>query len=266
MKRRVAPASIARRLPKGTGLPAPFAAFARAAAAADTTSGGYFHVGWRDPTTLTPSAIARALVPFVVLGDGGVVAFWIHGEGRLPIVHHDSEGGRRIVAVDLADFVGRLARRATGIAELDDALTPIVVPGARPRAAPLAATQRAFEQAARAADPQPAAGHDLDALRRALVALGAAMVAAGACNVHDSPRAWKQRFKAVRVGNTGWAFSYLRFGEQRRVPKKYGLEPRWLELLPHCKHPQHTSFDLLVSSSGLVSVDRDQQLLLVPPA
>ena len=82
---------LRRRVPKGKKLP-------------DLTKVATFvALKTKDPRPLTHEALAGALVPFVVLGDGGVVALWYRDAAEPPVVHVSSEGEHRVFLFKLRE-------------------------------------------------------------------------------------------------------------------------------------------------------------------
>jgi hypothetical protein len=91
----------------------------------------WFSVTWEDPAALfhLPLAadVAAALVPFLALGDGGLLAWWMRGDETW-VVHLGSYGERTVIARDFDTFLGRLCGRTTGLPHLDELPPPEEVP------------------------------------------------------------------------------------------------------------------------------------------
>ncbi len=104
--------------------------------------GGLFSVTADKASTFGLTADgARAIVPFLRLGDGSVVAFWATA-GKLPIVHYDSERGAQVVGVDFDDFLARVALRKSRVPDIDEWDDPLVIVTVKPR--PFGALAKAF--------------------------------------------------------------------------------------------------------------------------
>lgn len=78
----------------------------------------YFKLRFVDPEPLAWAGARAVLVPFLLLGDGGFVALWYFA-AKPAVIQCDSEGGHRVVASDFDDFLLRMKRARTGVADLD---------------------------------------------------------------------------------------------------------------------------------------------------
>lgn len=268
VKRSVNVASVEKHLPRGRALPPRFALLVRAAR--DSKTGGTFAIGWRDPRKLHHSTVMRELAVFMTLPDGGVVALWTSPEDP-PVVHVDSEGGARVVARDFDDFLSRLSRRKTGVPDLDaleEDAPPLAlgVRAAAPRS--FTAVQRAFARALGEGAPVARAGDDVERARAALVALGAAMVKDGRFR-RDLTRMltprddWSVRLQVKRAG-AGWTFEHASDGAWHALPERYGMAAIWERTRTLCKRPSAEVFQIEIAKRGLVSIDRDRQLIALP--
>ena len=70
-------------------------------------------------------------------------------------------------------------------------------------------------------------------------------------------------FRIERKG-VNLSVTYLDYGKWYPVPEKYQIENEVKSLLQHVKHKKRRQYELEVSSSGIVSIDRDRELVLVP--
>jgi hypothetical protein len=267
MKRSVNVASVSKHLPQGLALPARFEELVLAAR--DPSKGGHFDIGWRDPRKLHHSIVMRRLGVFMTLPDGGVVALWASGEAP-PVVHVDSEGGARVVARDFDDFLSRLARRKTGMPDLDaveEDTAPLALPaGAAPRS--FATIAKAFARALAEGEPVARTGDDVEPARAALVELATAMVRDGLLRWDMTRMAepsddWNVRLRVTR-SDEGWTFEHRNEAAWHALPERYGMAPLWERVRKLCKRPEASTFDLHVQRRGLVSIDRDKQLVALP--
>ncbi len=112
--------SIQRRLPPGIDLPRAFGEFAAWCGKNRRGKLGWFRLEGARPDDLVHAKVGSALVPFMVLPDGGFVAFWFEGGKQPPIVWLDSEGGSGVAGASFDDFLRRLVTRKTGVEDLDD--------------------------------------------------------------------------------------------------------------------------------------------------
>lgn len=112
--------SIERRLPAGFSLPRAFGELAEWCGKHPRGSLGWFRLEGTSPDDLVRAKVGTALVPFMVLPDGGFVAFWFDGGRPPPIVWLDSEAGSGVAGASFDDFLRRLVERKTGVEDLDD--------------------------------------------------------------------------------------------------------------------------------------------------
>ena len=276
MKRTISLQTITRRMPGGFKLPAGFDAFVRTAAAADLRRSPWFLVTWTNPVELELKRDAgQELLPFLRLGDGGAVAFWLGARPHVAIVHFDSEGGKRLVAASFADFLRRLAKRRTGVEDLDDrdeGIQAIVVPGfagkgsAKPAVA-LGPLKKAFTRwcAANSALEPPTRSADGERVRQVLVAATRKMLRDGRSRVHKARDAWWTFHFVVKSAKGRLDLTYLDYGEWYPVPASYGIGPIMADLVRLTKHPRQRRYEVTVISNGSVSVNRDRELVLEPP-
>ncbi|HOU89630.1 MAG TPA: hypothetical protein PLU22_01230 [Polyangiaceae bacterium] len=154
--------SIERRLPAGFALPRAFGELADWCGKRARGSLGWFRLEGTSPDDLVRAKVGAALVPFMVLPDGGFVAFWFEGGKPPPIVWLDSEGQSGVAGASFDDFLRRLVERKTGVEDLDDqegggpeeAETPAAWRRARSTKA-LAPIRTAFRRWLRDKEPKP---------------------------------------------------------------------------------------------------------------
>jgi hypothetical protein len=313
MKRRVIRLStLARRLPRGFAPPAAFGAFVKTAAQTDPARHGFFNVMWSDPSDFGLRRECRdELIPFLRLGDGGLVAFWkpktgansetasnLETEKTPPVVHMDSEGQNRVAAVSFDDFLARLALRKTGVPDIDEAAEPFPFPKKFPRPSspvkipPALRARFAAWCGANADKHAPASGAAnaaaLEKLRKKLHALALATLRDGFNTVYKVRDEWwtvnlrVTRKAGAHSANTAHSanaahdthsthsapdalqITYLDYGAWKPLPAAYGAAPLIRDLLAHAKHPRRAACEITIIKTGLVSVDRDRELVLEP--
>ena len=71
-------------------------------------------------------------------------------------------------------------------------------------------------------------------------------------------------FRIERDGDD-LSITYLDFGAWYPVPAKYKLKDEVVELLKLVKSKRRRRYELSTCSAGIVSIDRDRELVLVPP-
>ncbi|HPH64886.1 MAG TPA: hypothetical protein PLF40_04045 [Kofleriaceae bacterium] len=267
MKRKIDEASVLRRVPEGAVLPAKFAGFVAAAGAQDPNVHGWFELRWRAPQDFElTKAAATTLVPFMRLGDGGVVAFWF-ATARVPaVVHFDSEGGRRVVAANFDDFLRRCAQHKTKVDDLDEADQPAWSRRGGGRALPsLTTLQKQFGVwcAAHSALQPATVSASSERLRKQLHAVARTMIRDGLSKVHTPRSYWSMSYAFKRTA-TEVAVTYLDYGKYYPVPSTYTLAPLVGAMLALCKNRKLQRGEFEITKDGLVSVERDRQLLLEP--
>ena len=112
---------------------------------------------------------------------------------------------------------------------------------------------------------KPHASADGEKLRLELVALGNRMVRDKLSKVYTTRSSqWSHNFKLILQGSA-WRIDYLDYGVWYPLPAKYkpaDLAPRIVALT---KHPKRKRYEMVVTHSGLVSLDRDKELVLEDP-
>lgn len=251
---------IRKKLPARAKLPASFTRLVGAQLPVD--------VKWTNLTQYElKSSASKESVPFLQLGDGGLVCFWFH-EDTVPIIHIGAHGELEIVASDFDEFLRAINSRRTGLPDLDEADEPIHVAGikkapVRKKHAKLQA-QLAKWFEAHSALQKPLKTDTSDTLRRRVFSIATAMIKDGRSKVYPAKhRYWSMTFRAERIGSR-FKLSYLDYGEWYPVPASYGLESVMNKVLALVKHPKRNQFEIEATVDGLVSVDRDKELVLVP--
>lgn len=255
-------AEVRRRLPKGHQLPARFDDFVRA--------NPPFSVQWTDleDYELNPTAMEEA-VPFLELPDGGLIALWYHAPSPA-VIHIGGHGELQVIAHDFDDFLIALAAKRSGLPDFDDARQAFRVPGVtgEPMRAQLPALQEKLEAwfSKHTSLQAPVDTPDAEALRQRVCQIVEQMLRDGCSKVY-TPRSpsWSVDFKLER-SDAGFVITYLDFGAWYPLPEKYKLAGEVVRLLELVKHKDHNRYELSVCSAGIVSIDRDRELVLVPPA
>lgn len=258
-------AAIRRKLPRELDLPAAFPAFADLVTHPKDRARDLMNLTWSDPRPLlnVDRSAAKACVPFLLLADGGVVAFWIEGTD-LRVVTCDSEGQFAVLARNFHDFVARLTTPDAALRERLELEGPLDTRPmgrmSKPRPVP-ASIQTSFTQwvAHHALDAKTPQTASLQSLRDALHALARRMLEDGLSKVYTakSPH-WTKSFLLSQSGG-GWKVTYLDYGKWRPVPAKYGFAKLLPALLAAMKSRKKT-YELNVWQDGRVFADRGNQL------
>lgn len=260
----IRPEHVREHLPPGRKLPARFDAFVAARPP-------HCRIEWNDlgAYSLKPTATQEA-VPFLRLPDGALAALW-YCEPEPAVVHIGGHGELKVIARTFDDFLKALALRQSGLPDLDsDEQPPFVVPGTQgePDAEGLAELQEQFGEWFKRHTSllAPLRTPEAEALRRRVHA------AAERMSNDDRPKPfrsgtftfWTTHFRVERTG-VGPALTYQDYGKWLPVPDEYGLREPVAEMLELVLDKGRDRYEFAVNSAGLVSVDRDRQLLLLPP-
>jgi hypothetical protein len=252
---------ILQRIPKGCIPPARFHEFIRANPLGE--------VRWTDLRSydLLPSAHETA-VPFLHLPDGGLVVLW-YQQACPAVVHIGGHGELRVVARDFDDFLRAVMARCTGLYDLDEPRTAISVAGVEgiPQTAGLAELQGNLQAwfnehtALQAPLETPAA----ELLRQRVFNKVQAMIAQGLSTVYSpSSPYWSMQFQIERTGSS-LEIAYLDYGKWHPLPEQHKLDEEAATLVKLAKHRDRRRYELSVSKSGIVSIDRERELVLIPP-
>jgi hypothetical protein len=262
MKRLANLPSIEKRVAKGMVLPTGFKVWLKQAAAAPLPDAGWFKVQWTDPAALGLGKRTRdGLLPFLRLGAGGFVALWWPVRGKPLVVECDSEGGSAVRALDFDDFRARMARKKTGLYDLDAATTPMAGPARTPKRIPPGRQRELMAWLAARSDQQPPTQGAGDLLAKWMEVSRRMVTSKRVPSVEDW---WTVRYTLEQQAGA-WHVTYQTVGTWKPVPKTYGAEGLAAPVVALCKHPGRSRYELAVNCKGTLSVDRDQELLLKAP-
>jgi hypothetical protein len=248
---------IRARLPVGRSLPEALESFVHA-----------FHssrVIWDDLDAFDlKSSASQELLPFLRLSDGGIVSLWYQADPPA-VVHLGSEGERRVVAADFSAFVGEVEHRRATSQDAHDAVEEVVFDGAQ--AAELIELQSLFDDFCKKHDwlLEPLRTAQAEELRQRVHQIAKTMIDDGCSKVYSrDSKWWRKDFRIKRVGGKTF-ITYLDYGAWHPVPTKYELAEPVEALLELVKDKDREQFELSTNYSGIVSIDRDRQLVIVPP-
>ena len=263
MKPWLKPDEVRAHLPKGRELPSRFDDFVRAEPQC--------RIQWNDldSYSLKPSATNEA-VPFLRLSDGALVALWYHKPSPA-VVLIGGHGELEVVAVSFDDFLKALAVQRSGVPDFDsEEEPPFVVPGTEgePNTDGLAELQEPFRQwfQKHTSLLPPLRTPEAELLRQRIYAIADTMSRDGRPKAftYGTTIYWSNHFRVERK-ESGLSVSYLDFGKWYPVPEEYKLTDEVALLLELVLHKNRSEYEFVVQCEGLVSVDRDRQLLLLPP-
>lgn len=261
MKHWISADQVRRHVPKGRKLPARFDDFLRAKLP--------FRVEWNnlDAYGLKPSARKEA-VPFLRMPDGGLAALWYHA-AEPAVVHIGGHGELKVVASDFDNFLKGIGARCSGLPDIDDGEEGFSLSGVRgkPNGAQLPALQKKFDKWFKQHTSllEPLVSSEAESLRRRVRKIAEDMIRDGRSKVYTlSSPWWSMHFQIERDGDDV-SITYLDFGEWYQVPAKYKLAEEVAASLKLVKHKKRRRYELSVCCAGILSIDGDRELVLVPP-
>ena len=252
---------IERKVPEGCKLPTGFKAFL----AADIP----VRVAWNglEPYGFCKSA-EQEMVPFIAIADGSIVALWYSVKPPAVVLIDGHGEPPQVLATDFPNFLRSISASKTGVSDIDLDCAEISIPryNAKPSRAGRAALQRKLVQWSNnfSAMVEPSQSDKSDDLRVKIHQTVSKMIRDGLSKVYTPDHSWTMNLRIQRKRD-GLKIEYLDYGKWYDVPKKYKFERHASDLLSLVKNSKPRKYDLAVTYYGLVSVDRDKQLLLMPP-
>jgi hypothetical protein len=251
---------IRRRVPKGRKLPGRFDDLLRAKHP--------FRIEWNDLNAYgLKSSATKEAVPFLRLPDGGLVALWYHA-AEPAVVHIGGHGEMKVIASDFECFLKSIGARCSGVPDIDEGEESFSISGVggSPNRKALPVLQKKFDEwfKQHTSMLEPSKSPEAEALRKRVYKIAQDMIRDGRSKVYSlSSPWWSKDFQIERAGD-GLSITYLDFGEWHPVPSKYKLAEVVGALLKLAKNKNRRRYKLSVCSAGIVSVDRDRELVLVP--
>jgi len=216
---------------------------------------------------LTKSAELE-LVPFLQIADGSLVAMWYTTDPPAIVIIDAHGQSPLVVAKDFPNFLRSISASQTGVPDIDEDFAGVSIPGycGRPLRSGIAALQKKLDAWAKKSSSleQPTNGHGVEVLRKRTHTAVKQMIRDGLSQVYTLRDYWSMSFQVKRVRN-GVQIRYLDYGKWFDVPAKYNLELMMEDLFTWMKEPKASRCQLTVTKDGIVSVDNDRQLVLVPP-
>jgi hypothetical protein len=252
---------VRRHVPTGRELPARFDDFILAEPPC--------RVEWNDldEYALKPSATNEA-VPFLRMGEGSIVALWYYDVSPA-VVLLGSEGELIVVARSFDDFLKGCALRCSGVPDIDTWETAIQVSGiaGEPNSDGLPELQKRFEEWFKKHTSllEPLRTPESEVLRQRVFGIAEQMLRDGLSKVYTQEATWWVMDFRIERNRDGLRITYIDYGKWYPVPQKYGMLDEVIALLSLVLNKQRDSYELSVLCVGIVSIDRDRELLLVPP-
>jgi len=200
--------------------------------------------------------------------DGALVALW-YCDASPAVVHIGGHGELEVVARSFDDFLKACAARCSGVPDIDGWDTVIQVPGVsgEPNREGLPGLRKRFEEWFKRHTSllPPHRTPEAEELRRRVCDIAVAMTRDGKPKpfTQGGFTFWTVHYRVERA-ESGLSISYLDFGKWKPVPEEYKLTDEVLSLLELVKDKDRSLYEFVVNCKGLVSVDRDRQLLLLP--
>jgi hypothetical protein len=227
-------------------------------------------IGWTslDRYSLKKSA-ERELLPFITLGDGSLVAVWLSVDPP-PVVCVDSHGAScRIIASGILEFLQLARARKTGLHDIDDASLfgsdQKRISIREPSGRSLRNLQAKLDcwSAENSSLQTPTISPNSENLRRKIMKVARSMLRDGRSKVYKVNDEWWELDFRIECGS-GIEIEYLDYGQWYRVPEEYGMAALVGELRLLVKRGKKKAFEMNVCKDGIVSIDKDRELVLQP--
>jgi len=253
---------IERKIPKGKKLPAGFTALGSANLPIRLAWSGLKSHG------LLESA-EQEMVPFIHVADGSLVALWFSVTPPAVALIDAHGESPRVIAKDFPNFLRAISASRTGVPDIDNDCAEITIRRftGKPVRAGVAGLQRSLAKwvSEHTSNLNPNASPDAEVLRKRIHKVARHMIRDGLSAVyklrHDY---WDMDYRIQRKRNA-LLIEYLDYGKWYAVPIKYDLVPLVASLLSMAKNQKQRKYEMTVTKDGIVSVDDDKQLVLVPP-
>lgn len=268
MKRIINVDSIIKNLPASFSLPINFDAFVSSITTNNPNLHAFFDILWTNPEDFELVKDAKLeLIPFVRFGDGGIAAFWINTASNVPIIHINTEGGFHVAASSFDEFVKRIELQLTGIPDIDDPECKILFNFTKKDDIDLSELSSLDAQLKEwfkknTALQQPILTSQTEEIRKKLHSIAYDMIKDGLNKVYTLESTyWSMSYKIYDNKEV----CYLDYGNWYPVPSNYSVLEEALKLLPYTKSKKLETFELLIVNNGIVSINRDRELVLIPP-
>lgn len=223
-------------------------------------------------SSLKPYGLKKAaeleLIPVIHVADGSLVALW-YATDPPAIVFVGAHGeSPRVIAKDFSNFLQSISTSKTGVPAIDEDCADTSVPGftVSPSRSGIPTLQKKLDAWTKknSSLQQPRCGSDTESLRKRIHRTVKLMIRDGLSQVYGSRDYWSMHFRVKRV-RTAIQIQYLDYGKWYAVPADYDFESMTADLLELMKEPKARRCELTVTRDGIVSIDDDRQLVLVPP-
>jgi len=221
-------------------------------------------IGWSNVERYElKSSAKKDLIPFWPLGDGGTLAFWYFETNRT-IVYLGSEGELELIAKNFDAFLELLKMKKTGLSIFDDSSEEYKLPTLSAKANQIDALKTQFltwfKEHTTLLEPHSSKGSE--DLRLRIMEIAENILTDGLCKTYTTDSFWWSLSFRISINAREISIFYLDYGKWYSLPQKYGLKPEIEAILQLVKNKDKNKYELSVSSPGIVSVDRDTELVL----
>ena len=213
---------------------------------------------------LKPSA-KKEIVPFLNFDDGGILAFW-YFEHECTIVYMGSEGELELISEDFESFLKLLCNKQTSLSIFDDSEIDFkishqdkIINSDRLRELNKHFLAWCKEHTLLL---EPETSEYSEKLRRLIMKIATDFLDDGLSKVYTKESEWWSLSFNIKRGKNRIHITYLDYGKWYNLPPKYELEKVVIELLELVKNKNKLEYELSVCSAGIVSIDRDTELVL----
>ncbi len=223
-------------------------------------------IGWSDIETFQlKSSAKKEIVPFLNFDDGGILAFWYFGHECI-IVYMGSEGEQEVISENFESFLKLLCDKQTSLSIFDDSeidfnisYQDIIINSER-----ISELNKHFLvwYKEHTSLLEPETSDYSEKLRRQIMKIAIDFLDNGLCKVYTKESEWWNLSFNIKKDKDNIYITYLDYGKWYNLPPKYELEKVVIELLELVKNKNKTEYELSVCSAGIVSIDRDTELVL----
>ena len=223
-------------------------------------------IGWSyiENFELKPSA-KNEMVPFLKFGDGGVLAFWFI-KSDCAIVYLGSEGELEVISEKFDSFLYLLNTKCTGLSEFDDSeekydLSSHNIQFNSERKDYLNKELLIWYKK-HTTLLEPKVSTETEKIRRNVMKIAHAILDDGLSKVYTKESIWWDLSFKIKIDSENLNITYRDYGKWYVLPEKYNLEKEVRKLLLFVKNKSKKEYDLSISSPGIVSINRDTELVL----
>jgi hypothetical protein len=211
----------------------------------------------------------KNLVPFLKIGDGGIIAFWLKEDNYFPIVYLGTEGQIEVCAESFEKFIVAIKIRKINIddfsydAEFIDNLKCEQTNYSDDLVKELSVEFKAYMKN-HSTQLDPFVNSETEIMRLQIYKKVIRMLQNGLSKVYNENSTWWSMDFAIKITDGKINVEYLDYGKMYKLPSKYRLENDIEKLRKYFKHFEVKKFEIKVWCKGGISINNDTELLLVP--